>query len=124
MRSSFLKLFSFILATASTSLMFNQAHAEPTAAAKEEIQQLLNFVGQSGCQYIRNKKTHNPDEAVEHITRKYEHYYDDINTAEDFIRLSATASLVSGKPYSIECPGQAPQPSGEWLQTELKRMRS
>ncbi len=47
----------------------------------------------------------------------------DINSTEDFIRLSATKSLRSGKPYKVKCPGQDPVPSAQWLLEELEVFR-
>jgi len=42
-------------------------------------------------------------EAVAHIQRKYDYYRDNINSAENFIRLSASKSTVTRRAYTIEC---------------------
>ena len=44
--------------------------------------------------------------------------------AETFIAELASRSSLSGKPYLIRCPGQAPRPSGDWLEQRLLAYRS
>ena len=102
------------------SLLALPAFADTTA----EINHLLNYVKTTDCKYIRNGKVHTGNEGAKHIKAKYDHYKDDIKTAEDFIRLSATKSLMSGSKYYIECPGSPKIESGKWLLTELKRYRA
>lgn len=95
-----------------------------TAHANEfEIQHLMKFIERSQCTYIRNGESYTGKDALEHIKKKYDYYEDDIKTAEDFIRLSASQSTMSGKPYTVECKGQNTQTSEEWLMQELIRMR-
>ncbi|WP_370979836.1 DUF5329 family protein [Agaribacterium sp. ZY112] len=98
--------------------------AEPDAKTQSEITQLLQFIGHSDCSFIRNNKNHDADEAVEHIQKKYEHFYEDIDTAEKFIEVSATGSLISRKPYYIDCPGQERQTSSAWLNSQLAEIRA
>jgi len=93
-------------------------------ATEAEIDHLLAYVKKTECKYIRNGTVHDGQEAAEHIKAKYDHYKDEIKTTEDFIRLSATQSLISGKKYYIECTGQEKMQSSQWLLEELKRFRS
>ena len=93
------------------------------ADMKTEINHLLNYVKTTKCTYIRNGTKHNGIEAEKHIKAKYDHYKKEITTAEDFIRLSATQSLISGSKYYIKCPGSSKVESGKWLLTELKKFR-
>ncbi|MEE4245862.1 MAG: DUF5329 domain-containing protein [Kangiellaceae bacterium] len=104
-------------------LLSGDLFAEPGAATAAEIAHLLAYVNKSNCQYERNGDFHNAQEAVEHISDKYEYYEDDIKTAEDFIEYSATKSVLSGKYYRIHCPTQQPVKSADWLLDELKRYR-
>ena len=92
-------------------------------AAQEEIDHLITYLSGSGCTYIRNGKEHTALEAVEHINRKYDYFRDDIDSAETFVELSASKSTITGKPYSIRCPGEAEQSSAAWLLEELGRYR-
>jgi len=89
-----------------------------------EIRHLTRFVAESGCNFIRNGKTHTPAQAVEHIDKKYTYFKVDIDSAEKFIELSATQSTLTGKKYTIKCPGQDAVESREWLLEELRAFRS
>ncbi len=91
----------------------------------EEIAQLLSFVQNSSCQFNRNGTWHNPDEAAAHIRRKYEAALDKglINSTEDFIVAAASASSLSGAPYTVQCQGGPVIRSADWLTAELRRIR-
>ena len=89
----------------------------------DEINHLLDYVKTTKCIYIRNGDRHNGPDAMNHIKRKYDYFEDDIHSAEDFIRLSATKSTMSGKKYHIKCPGQPEVESGQWMLDELARYR-
>ncbi len=56
---------------------------------------------------------------MKHIKRKYDYFEDDIDSAEDFIRLSATKSTISGSKYHIKYPRKANAESGLCLLEEL-----
>ncbi len=93
------------------------------SAATNEIEHLLNFVANTKCQYERNGTMHTGSEAVKHIKKKYDYYKDDIKTTEDFIRLSATKSKMSGKHYKIHCNNEKPEKSQIWLLAEIHKFR-
>lgn len=94
-----------------------------TYANEFEIKHLMKFIEQSDCMYVRNGEEHTAKDALEHIKKKYDYFLDDIKTAEDFIRLSASKSTISGKPYTVKCKEQPTITSEEWLMQELIRMR-
>lgn len=94
------------------------------AKTQTEINHLLNFIANTNCQYERNDTLHNGQAALEHINKKYKYFKDDIQTAEDFIRYSATKSTLSGKYYQVHCNGQAAIKSETWLLEELKKFRA
>lgn len=98
--------------------------AQTSLANPLEIKQLLNFIEQSNCIYQRNGDDYTGKEALEHIKKKYNYFIDDIKTTEDFIRLSATKSTISGKPYMVKCEGQAIITSEQWLLEALKQLRN
>jgi FPC/CPF motif-containing protein YcgG len=56
--------------------------------------------------------------------KKYEHFRDDIGSVEDFIRLCATRSLVSGKPYTLVDKDGRELATGDWLTRALFEYRS
>ena len=93
------------------------------SANQTEIDHLLSFVKLTECQYERNGTKYNGEKAVKHIRKKYNYYSDDIKTAEDFIRYSATKSSMSGKAYKIHCEGKYAVTSQQWLLGELHRLR-
>jgi hypothetical protein len=93
------------------------------AGTQEEIAHLLDFVAATPCEYDRNGSIHDGPEARDHINKKYQHYRKKIKTAEDFIKYSATSSMISGKKYIIHCPGSVDVFAGDWLLGELKTFR-
>jgi hypothetical protein len=90
----------------------------------KEVNHLLDFIRNSGCMMERNGTEHSPIEAIEHILDKYDYFKDDINSTEDFIRLSATKSTLSGEYYTVKCPGKEKLKTQDWLLIELHKHRS
>ena len=100
--------------------------AEPAAGANhlsETIQYLLDFVKTSECIFIRNNKEHTAVEAAAHMRRKYEHFNEKIKTPEDFIRLTATKSLMTGKLYYVRLKDGKNFTSEAWLLQALETYR-
>ena len=93
------------------------------ADTQQEINHLLGFVAKTNCQYDRNGTIHSGPEARDHINMKYEHYRKKVKTAEDFIKYSATKSMMSGKKYKIRCPGTEAVNASDWLLEELRHYR-
>ena len=101
------------------------APAEATAESLEQtIRYLLDYVAKSDATFIRNGQTHTPQEAVNHITAKYEHFKAEIKTPEDFIRLAASKSLLTGKPYLVRAPDGKEIRLDVWLTDVLKEYRA
>lgn len=100
--------------------------AEPSSAALQEIHQLLDVLGKSNCQFNRNGEWYAPTDAVKHLNKKFDVLVGKgkIGTTEDFIRLAASESSVSGEPYQVQCSGTAAVNSGPWLTDELAKIRS
>jgi len=109
------------LAVAATALALSTA---PQVDA--EIDQLLSSLKGSGCKFQRNGSWHDAAAAAEHLETKRTYFkrQDRIHSAEDFIRLAATESSMSGKAYSVACPGKPEVPSATWLEAELGRIRA
>ena len=108
----------FALALTSAPLI---ADVPPEQA--DEVQHLINYLETSDCKMIRNGKSYGGKEGAKHVRRKYDHFRDDIGSTEDFIAYSATKSLMSSKPYQVQCPGEEAVPSADWLLAELKAFR-
>lgn len=87
------------------------------------IKYLLAFVEKSECTFIRNDKSYTSKEAVNHMKRKYTHFKNDIKTPEDFIRLSASKSMISGRPYMVKTKESRTMKSETWLLEALEAYR-
>ncbi len=122
MKSILRSISSLILFGSLFFLMTPASFAE--ASYRIEINHLLNYVKNTKCLYERNGDQHNGVDAYKHISKKYKYFEDDIQSAEDFIRLSATQSSISGKKYYIICPNKNRVESSKWLLKELDRYRS
>ena len=90
---------------------------------QSEINHLLQYVEKTDCKYERNGTKYLGKDAVAHMQKKYSYFKDNIHSAEDFIAYSATKSEMSGKPYTIHCPGQTAINSRDWLLKELQLFR-
>jgi len=53
-----------------------------------------------GAKFIRNGSEHDGKEAAEHLRMKLQNAVA-VQTADDFIRLCASKSMITGKPYMI-----------------------
>lgn len=114
------------LALAGLVLLSAPVLASPTAADRTDtsaaIEYLLDYVTRSDIEFVRNGKTHTPAEAVEHMRRKYEYYEKKIHTAEDFIALAASKSMLSGNPYTVRI-GDDEMLAADWLTAALGEYR-
>jgi hypothetical protein len=109
------------------ALIFLSMAAGQMCAAEsldESIKFLLDYVAKSDATFTRNGQTHTPQEAVNHIKAKYEHFKSEIKTPEDFIRLSASKSLLTGKPYLVRTPDGKEMRLDVWLTEALKQYRT
>ena len=90
----------------------------------QTVNYLIDYVGKSNAVFIRNGASHTPTEAASHIKAKYEHFKNQVKTPEDFIRLSASKSLLSGKPYLVRTPDGKEMHLDVWLTEALKEYRA
>ncbi|HEY2986913.1 MAG TPA: DUF5329 family protein [Candidatus Binatia bacterium] len=90
----------------------------------QTINYLLDFVVTSDCTFIRNGWSYTPKEASDHIKAKYNYFKKEIKTAEDFIRLAATKSEVSGRPYLVRTKTGQEMKSADWLSQALDDYRA
>lgn len=112
-----------ILAPAGAVARNEGGSADTSSALADTVSMLLRFVRESGCVFIRNGREHDAEAAAGHMDRKYRHYRDRIATPEDFIRLAATKSMMSGKAYLVRPPGGEVRASAEWLGDALVDLR-
>jgi hypothetical protein len=116
--SNILRLIVVLAAT------FSMSASAEEASLQMEINYLLDKIKTTQCVFNRNGSRHQGAEAVAHIQRKYDYYRDDIDSAEDFIRLSASKSTVTRRAYTIECAGSEAMKSEQWLLQHLHKYRS
>ncbi len=101
-------------------------HAFPVRAAEsleQTIAFLLHRIETADATFIRNGQAHTPQEAVAHVRAKYEHFKGQIKTPEDFIRLAATKSLLTGQPYLVRTRDGKEMPLNAWLSNALREHR-
>lgn len=101
------------------------AWAAPPPQAQREIEQLIAALGASRCEFQRNGTWYSATDAQAHLQRKYDYLRkrDLVDTAEQFIERAGTQSSMSGKAYSVRCPGKAAVPSAQWLGGRLSALR-
>lgn len=86
------------------------------------VAHLIREVATSNLTFIRNGERHSSEEAAKHLLRKYEYFKSRIESPEDFIRLCASKSLVSGEPYLVVTP-QGTVTVESWLGEILAKYR-
>jgi hypothetical protein len=75
------------------------------AREADKIQYLISSVETlKGAQFIRNGKAYGAKMAGDHLRLKLKAAGEQVKTAEDFIRLCASKSSISGEPYQIRFP--------------------
>jgi hypothetical protein len=100
--------------------------ATPSDRTRVELDSLVAALRTSGCSFQRNGTWHDAVSAAEHLQKKREYLQGKgrIGTAEDFIRLGASESSMSGKSYQVRCPDKPIVPSKVWLERKLAALRS
>jgi hypothetical protein len=82
-------------------LMIGDTFAQESNEA-DKIQYLISSIDTlSGVEFIRNGKVYGARKAAAHLRFKLKMAGDRVKTAEDFIRLCASKSSLSGEPYRI-----------------------
>lgn len=87
------------------------------------ITHLLDVVAKADCSFIRNGKAYTGALAADHLRTKYKHFKDQIKTPEDFIRLAATKSLLTGETYKVKPKDGQETTSAIWMMKLLMQQR-
>jgi hypothetical protein len=79
------------------------AHASTLSPLEErKIQYLITAVESlEGAEFIRNGTAYDGKTAADHLRLKLKNAGSKVTSADDFIRLCASSSSVSGQPYQI-----------------------
>lgn len=98
---------------------------ELAAKTAHEIEQLIEFVDSSSCQFNRNGSWYTSHEAAEHIEKKYHYALDKnmVHSTEDFINYAATKSSLTDMPYKVQCKGRKEINCAAWLTAQLAQIR-
>jgi hypothetical protein len=90
-----------------------------------KIEHLIAAVAQlSDAKFVRNGAAYDAGKAADHLRLKLREAGERVATAEDFIRLCASRSSVSGKPYEIEFADGRRITSEAFLRAKLEELRS
>lgn len=91
---------------------------------KKKIEFLISSVENfEGAIFIRNGSEHDAKEAAKHLRMKLQNVLV-VKTADDFIRLCASKSSISGKPYMIRLTDGKTINSEEYFREILKEYNS
>jgi hypothetical protein len=105
-------------------LIAQPATATPNTEDAAAIEYLIRFVSESDMVFVRNFGKHEAKRAAGHIRDKYEHFEDEIDSPEEFIELSASKSLLTGRKYTVIDPQGIEIESRDWLLDELQAYRA
>jgi len=92
---------------------------------KKKIEFLISSVENlKGAKFIRNGTEHDGKEAAEHLRMKLQNDVGKVKNADDFIRLCASKSYISGKPYLIRSSDGKTIKSEQYFREKLKEYNS
>jgi hypothetical protein len=90
---------------------------------KKKIEFLISSVENlKGAKFIRNGSEYNGQEAASHLRMKLQNVVA-VQTADDFIRLCASKSSISGKPYLIRLSDGKTIKSEKYFREKLKEYK-
>ena len=117
-----------ILRTALLALLLGAvaalAQATPSASEQKLIDALiLRVSNMKTMTFMRNGDEHSAADAAKHMKAKFDHFKDEIVTAEDFIDRCASRSEMTGKPYQVKLHNGAVKDAQEFLNAELRTLR-
>jgi type IV secretory pathway VirB10-like protein len=96
----------------------------PVLSEAQKIDHLINHIGSlAGATFIRNGKEYGATEAAKHLQAKREKAGDRVKTADDFIRLCASHSYVSGEAYLIRFADGRTRTAEDVLREELAKLQ-
>ena len=117
----FLRTALFALLLAAVAAL---AQATPSASEQKLIDTLiLRVSNMKSMTFMRNGDEHNAADAAKHMQAKFDHFKDEIVTAEDFIDRCASRSEVTGKPYQVKLSDGVVRDAKEFLTAELHTLR-
>ena len=112
---------SMVVITLALLALFSGGVSAGDTSEKKKIEFLIAAVENlKEAKFIRNGTEHTGKEAAEHLRMKLKKAGDRVRTADDFIRLCASKSFLSGKPYMIRSTAGKTITSEEFFREKLK----
>jgi Family of unknown function (DUF5329) len=104
-----------------TALVGGPAHAaELNPFERQKINYLIASVETlQGAQFVRNGKSYDAKAAADHLRLKLRAAGSRVTSADDFIRLCASVSSITGLPYQIRFSDGRTVTSEEYLRQQL-----
>ena len=104
-------------------LCLSIAHAQDSIE-KEKIQFLISSIENlPDAKFIRNGSEYDGKAAASHLRLKLKSVGDRVKTADDFIRMCASQSSMSGKPYMIKFSDGKVVNSEDYFRTKLPEFK-
>jgi hypothetical protein len=119
-----MKSFATLVALAGLVMLGATGRGWAEEPVDKTVDYLIESVANSGLTFIRNGSEHTAAEAAALMRRKLAHVKDEVKTPEDFIRLAASQSHLTGKPYLVKWSDGKTLPSAEWLTGLLRKHRA
>ena len=105
--------------------LFSLAVSAQENSEKKKIDFLIYSVENlKGAKFIRNNTEYGSTDAAKHLRMKLEKAGNHVRTADDFIRLCASQSYVTGSPYMIKYSDGKTITSEKYLREKLKEYNS
>ena len=102
--------------------LFSGAVSAQDNIEKKKIEFLISSVENlKGAIFIRNGSEHDGKAAAEHLRMKLKNAGSYVKTADDFIRLCASKSYITGRPYMIRLSNGKTIKSEEYFREKLKK---
>ena len=105
--------------------IFSSAVSAQDNIEKKKIEFMIASIQDlKGAKFIRNGAEYDGLEAAKHLRLKLEKAGKHVRTADDFIRLCASKSYMTGKPYMIKFPDGKTISSEKYLREKIKEYSS
>ena len=116
---------SILVTTFVVLALFSGAVSAQDNIEKKKIDFLISSVENfKGAKFIRNGTEYDGKKAAEHLRMKLKSAGGRVQTADDFIRLCASKSFITGKPYMIRSSDGKTITSEEYFRKKLKEYYS
>jgi hypothetical protein len=92
----------FVMAFVILALISGVVNAQDNIERKKIDFLIFSVENLKGAKFIRNGSEYEGKEAAEHLRMKLKNAGVKVQTADDFIRLCASKSFISGKPYMMQ----------------------